>query len=464
MISALGRLHPLIVHLPIGILLLAFLFELLSYTRKYRRLRFAVRPALFWGAFFAVLAAFSGYQLAEEGGYDDQLLKFHQYSGIGTAVLAVLVYLHRKYSIIKNKVQRRFLRLFLFCVLVVLLSTAGHLGGSLTHGEDFLFPGSSPVEAVPVKPVSMANPAKANVYTDVVRPLLEAKCYGCHSSKKQKGQLRLDARELIEKGGKHGVVLVAGKPAESELWKRMVLPIEDEDHMPPRERDQLTSIEVDIIERWIEAGAPYDKTLEEIGSPPAIMEYLKSSGDESANDLPAEEIDPAGEDAVSKLRKTGVLVLPISANTNYVQVSFASVKKFSEADGEALRSIGKNIVQLNLSGCELSPKALSIAADLPNLRKLNLERSSVTDDNLRDIVWPSDLSFLNLSFTKVTDAGLANMKSIAHLKTIYLFQSTVTKKGVDELHQLLPDLKIDTGNYSLPLLASDTTRFKRGKY
>src|SRR4051812_32949953 len=63
-----------------------------------------------------------------------------------------------------------------------------------------------------------ASPQGNDYFEQNIRPLLAAKCYGCHSAKLDKpmGGLLLDSRAGMLRGGKSGVpVLVAGKPEES---------------------------------------------------------------------------------------------------------------------------------------------------------------------------------------------------------------------------------------------------------
>jgi hypothetical protein len=69
-----GRFHPVLVHLPIGVLLLAALFQWLSRKEKYQSLSFAVSISLFWGMISAILACISGYLLSNSGDYDGDLV------------------------------------------------------------------------------------------------------------------------------------------------------------------------------------------------------------------------------------------------------------------------------------------------------------------------------------------------------------------------------------------------------
>src|SRR5687768_538203 len=118
-----GRFHPLVVHLPIGILLIAFLFEAFSLLKGYKKLRIAVQPSLLLGTLSAVLSVISGLFLSREGGYEDDLLNAHRNAGIATALFSVLLYFLRKNSRIlkREKVSGKPIRLFLFIPLMLSL-------------------------------------------------------------------------------------------------------------------------------------------------------------------------------------------------------------------------------------------------------------------------------------------------------------------------------------------------------
>ena len=64
------------------------------------------------------------------------------------------------------------------------------------------------------------------------RNILANHCYDCHSIKKSKGKLRLDALEYMLKGGEEGPALVVGHPEKSEMIRRIKLPASDDDAMP----------------------------------------------------------------------------------------------------------------------------------------------------------------------------------------------------------------------------------------
>jgi hypothetical protein len=95
-----GRFHPLLVHLPIGILFMAFVLEVLSRFRNYKRLGVAVSPMIFWGALAASVSVVSGLALSQEGGYEDRLLNLHRNFGIATAIFSLLLYFMRRKALL----------------------------------------------------------------------------------------------------------------------------------------------------------------------------------------------------------------------------------------------------------------------------------------------------------------------------------------------------------------------------
>jgi mono/diheme cytochrome c family protein len=87
-----------------------------------------------------------------------------------------------------------------------------------------------------------------------VLPILQRSCFECHGAKKAEGGLRLDQPTGLAKGGDSGAVVIAKKPADSELLRRISLPKNDSDVMPNR-GEPLTAEEIAKVKAWIEAGA-----------------------------------------------------------------------------------------------------------------------------------------------------------------------------------------------------------------
>src|SRR5688500_2376362 len=139
LITLIGRFHPLVVHFPIAILLMAIVFELLAKISSLKKLKSAVQPTLFIGALTSVISVSTGLILEQEGGYDEELLSVHKYLGLSTTALAFIVFFLRRQTLSIDKAKRKQIRLMLLIPVVILVSLTGHWGGSLTHGEDYFF-------------------------------------------------------------------------------------------------------------------------------------------------------------------------------------------------------------------------------------------------------------------------------------------------------------------------------------
>jgi uncharacterized membrane protein len=457
-----GRLHPLVVHLPIGILLLAFLFEVLSRFHGYKKLKLAADVSLVLGTVSAMLASVSGWLLSNEAGYEEHLLTQHKISGLVTTALAlILAALFVGIRSFKKDVRKK-IRLFAFFPLMIALFTTGHFGGSITHGEDFLFSTSSGQneEATERKMVS-SNPSPTIIYADLIKPLLESKCYGCHSSKKQKGKLRLDGEEWILKGGKNGAIIRNGAPSESELFKRIALPIEDKAHMPPREKTQLTSGEIDLVSQWISDGASFTMPIAQSKSAAFFKKHIAvSSLPQSQNLWPDEPVGEPDEEAIKLLRQEGVVVGSLAEGNNYLTASFLTYDTFPLKSWPHLVKLSDQIISVRIGRVYLTKTDWSNLAQLKNLRMLYADNTNVTDTDVDAIISLDKLNYLNLAGTKITNAGLSKLAKLKSMQQLFLFGTLCTSEGIDQLQKQLPNCVVDIGGYKLPILPTDTLIYR----
>lgn len=119
------------------------------------------------------------------------------------------------------------------------------------------------------------DPKGVEFFEKNIRPVLVAQCYQCHSAsaKEIKGELRLDTREGLRKGGESGLAIVPGKPEESLLVK--ALRHEDGLEMPPNSK--LPDSVIANFEKWIAMGAPDPRrpNVSTVGSKISILEARK---------------------------------------------------------------------------------------------------------------------------------------------------------------------------------------------
>jgi len=90
------------------------------------------------------------------------------------------------------------------------------------------------------------------------RAVLELRCVECHTAEVAKGDLDFTTREAMIRGGESGSSLSPGHPDQSELMRRLHLPAEDSDRMPPKKHGApLATEEIAALAKWISAGAPW---------------------------------------------------------------------------------------------------------------------------------------------------------------------------------------------------------------
>jgi hypothetical protein len=241
-----GRFHLVLLHLPVGLLLLLGFLELLSLRVQWHQATAANRYILVVAAPVAVMTAGSGWLLAGVGGYDERLLFLHRWTGVGTAAMAcVLLLVH----------SRGWLSLYrpLIFATAGLALVAGHWGGSLTHGKGYLTRHAPGWLGGSSKPEPVGQGHAAGFAS--IEPLLSEHCGGCHGPAKSKGGLRTDSLEALLAGGHSGSAIVPGEAGESLLLSRMRLPLLDDDHMPPEGKPQPGTEDIARIQSWIQAGA-----------------------------------------------------------------------------------------------------------------------------------------------------------------------------------------------------------------
>jgi mono/diheme cytochrome c family protein len=98
--------------------------------------------------------------------------------------------------------------------------------------------------------------AKVEFYKTKVVPILQGNCYSCHGGINHKGRLTFDTKAGMYRGGRDGVVIVPGDPANSLLVKLIRHEGPADDPMPmPDKKPKLSDAEIAIVEQWVKAGA-----------------------------------------------------------------------------------------------------------------------------------------------------------------------------------------------------------------
>ena len=88
-----------------------------------------------------------------------------------------------------------------------------------------------------------------------IQPIFEQRCYACHGEQMQQGELRLDSRESVFRGGGSGVAAVVPGDSANSLLYRYVAGL-GERRMPPVE-PFLSGEQIERIREWIDSGAAW---------------------------------------------------------------------------------------------------------------------------------------------------------------------------------------------------------------
>ena len=125
---------------------------------------------------------------------------------------------------------------------------------------------------------AQAPPEAAQFFKEEVHPLLKAHCIKCHGGEKTKGGLELTSRASLLKGGESGAAIDPETPAKSRLLE--MLSYRDAEHeMPPA--GKRPQAEIDIFQKWVAMGAPFDPSLERPSSKTAHATSPQSPEDRS---------------------------------------------------------------------------------------------------------------------------------------------------------------------------------------
>ncbi len=436
LLSILGRLHPLILHLPIGFLLLAFMMEIHNRWKKENTFNVAITFSLFWGMMGAIIAAGSGYGLSLQGGYDEGLLWNHKWLGIGVAAFSVLIYYLNK----NQKADGSKLYISTFSLTILGLILTGHFGGSLTHGSDFLIADSN-FKKQKNQIVDIEN---AIVFDDLVQPILNDKCVRCHSESKTKGDLLMTTQEGMLAGGKTGPLFIKSDVENSLLLQRIHLPLEEKEHMPPKGKQQLLDDEIAILSWWIREGADFDASVKELDKDDNMKAVLQKFITPS-DDVADIQVSPLSEKDLEKIRAKGIPVYRIDNESSFVEVDLSRRKNLNKHTLKALKSIGKQIVGLHLESSSITDSDLAIVKRFPHLQKLFLQQTEITDAGIKQLKELKYLQYLNVYGTKVTDNSFSIFNELTRLKNLYLWQTEVTEEGVESFRRNKPKTIVNVG-------------------
>ncbi len=280
--------------------------------------------------------------------------------------------------------------------------------------------------------------------------------------KKKKGELRMDNVEYLLKGGEDGKIVLPGNADSSEMIKRLLLPISHKKHMPPKQKSQFTTDQVELLHWWVATGASFDKKINELAQPEKIKPILAAlqNGAEKDVIIPEIPVEPANEKNIEALREKGISVLPVAANSNYLMANFVNAPDIKNDELKLLLTLKKQLIWLKMNYANIDDSALDVIRECDKLQILQLSHTNITDKGLAALGNLKNLQSLNVTGTKITSTGLLQLKSLSQLKQVYLYKTAIDRTEWPQIKSAFPNTYLDSGGYTVPTLDSDTTIIK----
>ena len=458
-IPLIGRFHPLIVHLPIGFILMALL---LMYYPKKDKVSFlpAIEIALLWSSITAVLACISGFLLYTSEGYAFETVQNHLILGLATALICLMLFFQvKKYKKLNTpKIQLN------SALLVISLMVTGHLGGNLTHGEEYL------IEVLPesiqrafgysgyeeFEPIALDENhwEDALFYEDIIQPILNQNCRSCHNPKNTKGGLLLTSKETMLNGGKNGPVISEASWEEGQLYHRMTLPLDHEDHMPPKEKRQPLKEELELIKFWLASGASFEKNLVMAGVTKEMVAPFFTKSVVSI--YPKVELPKVENNKLSNIREKGFFIEPLNEGSSFMKVSCVNFPDFNEANLEWLNEIKQHIVYLDLSRTKINDQVFESLKDFENLIILKMNGTLISGKGLEFLQQCKHLNQLHLTETEVNLDNLKLLNKHPRLEKVFAYK---TPAATENEHKVELTFEMMFGNFELPILPTDSITF-----
>ena len=265
-----GRLHPVVVHFPIALLIVGAFFEILwvLFGKNRSRPSMIALACVVCGALGAAVAAWYGWLNADFESYGRGVaftLRIHRWLGISTASLATIAMFSGVIAMLKARARSAVAK-------KPDAGTAKMGAGTAVYRVEMSVSDAATADIDPELASWIAmlddsgkkgdNAAKGKGSLSIsfarqIAPIFANHCVECHGPDEHEGELRLDAKHFVfDDRDADEQVIVPGDAQDSELYWRISLPPNDEDVMPPEdEHDPLQPLQKVLIEQWINEGA-----------------------------------------------------------------------------------------------------------------------------------------------------------------------------------------------------------------
>jgi len=172
--------------------------------------------------------------------------------------------------------------------------------------------------------------------------------------------------------------------------------------------------------------------------------------EEERSDAPEDQVRAAQPEDLTQLKAAGVIVLPVSEESNYLSANFINVQDSIVREiAKKLVPIAPQLIWLKLSGKPFDDTGILPLSELINLRRLSLDHTGINDNDLVNLFNLKDLQYLNLAGTNVSAEGLKGLSTLPKLQSLYISNTLVTQEELPGLKASFPSVDLVFVNYSL---------------
>lgn len=438
-LQTVGRMHPVVLHLPIGLLVMSFLLWAIRKKIEPNSFQTIFLFSLQLTALAASLTALMGFFLSQEGGYESSTLLVHKTAGVLLSFLCCgLLIIYQYFP------ARKILLNVSMIAAIITMFVAGDFGAILTHGVGFVW---QPLQGEKIEAEDKITDS-SSLFTAAIKPILKAKCFSCHNDKKAKGELVMTSPEKLLAGGKNGPIWIAGDPLNSHIIQNINLPLEEKKHMPPKGKAQLTPDEIKLIHAWIDDGADFEKTLKDYPDTDSLR--ILASGFINIPTQPEvqeEEYDfsPASAATIQRLNNPFLSVFSLSVNSPALQADFFVRQNFDRKNLDELLSVKEQLVALNLSNMPVTDADMKTISKFNNLEKLILNNTEITSKALEELQKLKKLHSLSIAGTRVDKGAAEYFAEFASLKEVFTWNSGISQSEASKMQEKNKNIIFNTG-------------------
>ena len=419
-----GSLHPLIVHLPIGTILLTIAIDVFM-RNKNNSVHRVITLGWFFSFFSGLLAALFGWLLGDNGYYFESQISIHRWSGVAFVGLCFIIW---------------FLRYINF-----------RFSKSFTHGKNYLYENlpyvKNKISVISLTEVERAEPDSLFVYEDLVYPVLEEKCMSCHNQKMSYGGLNMSTFEDMFKGGNSGKGIQKGNPYKSLIFNRVSFPYDHPKFMPPA-GVPLSYDQVATLEWWIDNGAEKKMPVTRARNDAKIRRLMELQyGLDLREKSFLETLDLASPtpDELKSIEGEEYIWRFLNPEQSFLDLKFTK-EEIKTNDLLKIQPIKKNITWLKLTDCMLNDNHLNYLSDFPNLTRLKIQKNPmVTNKGIEALQNLKNLTELNLYGTQVTNTALNTLGQMESLKKLFLWNTRITAKAIADFKVQHPNVEVIAG-------------------